>query len=84
MRTAIDAVDREIGRLVARRLELCRRVADAKRAAGVPLRDAAREETVMARYLETPGIDEGSARRLAESLIAMGLTVEGWSAEGAA
>ncbi|HPA53330.1 MAG TPA: 3-deoxy-7-phosphoheptulonate synthase [Thermoanaerobaculia bacterium] len=84
VRTAIDAVDREIGRLVARRLELCRRVADAKRAAGVPLRDAAREETVMARYLETPGIDEGSARRLAESLIAMGLTVEGWSAEGAA
>lgn len=84
VRTAIDAVDREIGRLVARRLELCRRVADAKRAAGVPLRDAAREETVMARYLETPGIDEASARRLAESLIAMGLTVEGWSADGAA
>jgi len=84
VRTAIDAVDREIGRLVARRLELCRRVADAKRAAGVPLRDAAREETVMARYLETPGIDEGSARRLAESLIAMGLTVEGWSRSSAA
>lgn len=84
VRTAIDAVDREIGRLVARRLELCRRVAGAKRAAGVPLRDAAREETVLARYLETPGMDEGSARRLAESLIAMGLTVEGWSAEGAA
>ena len=84
VRTAIDAVDREIARLVARRLELCRRVAEAKRAAGVPLRDAAREQTVTARYLETPGMDEGSARRLAESLIAMGLTVEGWSAEGAA
>lgn len=83
VRTAIDAVDREIGRLVARRLELCRRVAEAKRAAGVPLRDAAREETVTARYLETPGMDEGSARRLAESLISMGLTVEGWSAERA-
>lgn len=83
VRTAIDAVDREIGRLVARRLELCRRVAEAKRAAGVPLRDTAREERVTARYLDTPGIDEASARRLAESIIAMGLTVEGWSGEGA-
>ncbi len=83
VRTAIDSVDREIGRLVARRLGLCRRVADAKRAAGVPLRDAAREESVTARYLETPGIDEASARRLAESVIAMGLSVEGWTAEDA-
>jgi chorismate mutase len=84
VRTAIDAVDREIGRLVARRLELCRRVASAKRAAGVPLRDEAREEKVTARYLDTPGMDEASARRLAESIIAMGLTVEGWTDEGAA
>ncbi|HYN41330.1 MAG TPA: hypothetical protein VE129_06115, partial [Thermoanaerobaculia bacterium] len=59
-------------------------VAAAKRAAGVPLRDAAREESVTARYLETPGMDEASARRLAESLISMGLTAEGWTAEGAA
>jgi 3-deoxy-D-arabino-heptulosonate 7-phosphate (DAHP) synthase len=83
IRTAIDSVDREIGRLVARRLGLCRRVAEAKRAAGVPLRDAVREETVMARYLETPGMEEGAARRLAESLIAMGLSVEGWTGEEA-
>lgn len=83
VRTAIDSVDREIGRLVARRLELCRRVAGAKRAAGVPLRDEAREESVVARYLDTPGIDEASARRLAASLISMGLTVEGWTGEGA-
>jgi 3-deoxy-7-phosphoheptulonate synthase len=84
VRTAIDAVDGEIGRLVARRLELCRRVALAKRATGVPVRDAAREETVTARYLEMPGMDEASARRLAESLISMGLAAEGWTGEGAA
>jgi len=84
VRTAIDSVDREIGRLVVRRLELCRRVAAAKRAAGVPLRDSAREESVTARYLDTPGMDEASARRLAESLISMGLTAEGWTEEGAA
>ena len=84
VRTAIDSVDREIGRLVARRLELCRRVADAKRAAGVPLRDAAREESVTARYLDTPGMDVESARRLAESLISLGLTAEGWTSEGVA
>jgi hypothetical protein len=29
-------------------------------------------------------MDEASARRLAESIIAMGLTVEGWTDEGAA
>jgi len=84
VRTAIDSVDREIGRLVVRRLELCRRVAGAKRAAGVPLRDAVREESVTARYLETPGMDETSARRLAESLIALGLTAEGWTPDAAA
>ena len=37
----------------------------------------------MARYLETPGMEEGAARRLAESLIAMGLSVEGWTGEEA-
>lgn len=84
VRTAIDSVDRQIGRLVARRLELCRRVAEAKRAAGVPVRDAAREETVTARYLDTPGMDRDSARRLAESLISLGLAAEGWTGEGAA
>lgn len=84
MRKAIDSVDRQIGRLVARRLELCRRVAEAKRAAGVPVRDAAREETVTARYLDTPGMDRDSARRLAESLISLGLAAEGWTGEGAA
>ena len=67
-----------------RRLELCRRVAAAKSIAGAPLRDAAREESVTARYLETPGMDEVSARRFAESLISMGLAAEGWTPEEAA
>ncbi len=84
VRTAIDSVDRDIGRLVVRRLELCRRVAAAKRAAGIPLGDSQREESVTARDLETPGMDEASARRLAESLISMGLAVEAWEAAGAA
>jgi hypothetical protein len=39
---------------------------------------------VTARYLETPGMDIDSARRLAESLISMGLAAEGWATEGAA
>ena len=46
--------------------------------------DAVREESVTARYLETPGMDETSARRLADSLIAMGLTAEGWTPDVAA
>ncbi len=82
VRGAIDVTDREIGRLVTRRLELCRMVAEAKSAAGVPIRDAAREALVKERFARTPGLDEAAAARLADSLIALGLAAEGWREEG--
>jgi len=78
IRTAIDATDHDIGRLVARRLELCRLVAIAKRGAGRPLRDEAREAAVRARFASAlaqaaPG---AGAERLADLLIGLGLEVE--------
>ncbi|MDL1951677.1 3-deoxy-7-phosphoheptulonate synthase, partial [Acidobacteria bacterium ACD] len=85
VRTAIDAVDREISALVSRRLELCRRVAGAKRRLGRPIRDEAREATVKARFAEALGgsVPETGAERLADALIGLGLHAEGWPGAGA-
>ena len=78
VRRAIDFVDREIGTLVSRRIELCRRVAEVKRSTGRPIRDEAREATVRARFAEVLGKDATRADQLADALIALGLDAEGW------
>jgi len=83
IRTAIDATDHDIGRLVARRLELCRRVAAAKHEAGRPIRDEEREAAVRRRFATVlaeaaPG---ASAERLADLLIGLGLEAEGWKGD---
>ncbi len=82
VRRAIDAVDVSIASLAARRLELCRRVAEVKKATGRPIRDEAREATVRARFAESLGKDATKAASLADALIALGLEAEGWE-EGA-
>ncbi len=78
VRRAIDAVDAGIASLAARRLELCRRVAEIKRETGRPIRDEAREATVRARFEERLGKDATKAAGLADALIALGLEAEGW------
>lgn len=83
IRTAIDATDHDIGRLVGRRMELCRRVAVAKRDAGWPIRDEEREAAVRRRFATVlaeaaPG---ASAERLADLLIGLGLEAEGWKGD---
>jgi 3-deoxy-7-phosphoheptulonate synthase len=78
VRRAIDAVDASIAALAARRLELCRRVAQVKKATGRPIRDEAREATVRARFAESLGKDATKAAGLADALIALGLEAEGW------
>jgi chorismate mutase len=78
VRRAIDAVDSSIASLAARRLELCRRVAEVKKATGRPIRDEAREATVRARFAESLGQDATKAAGLADALIALGLEAEGW------
>lgn len=84
VRRAIDAADGEITRAVARRLALCRRVADVKRRNGQPIRDEAREATVRRRYVDAlrpEAAHEPTAAHLADALIALGLEAEGWAAE---
>lgn len=49
IRAQIEAVDRDIIRLISERVALARRVGDAKRAAGVPVLDPAREAAVVRR-----------------------------------
>jgi 3-deoxy-7-phosphoheptulonate synthase len=81
VRQAIDAVDKDISRLAARRLALCRMVADVKRATGRPIRDEAREARVRARFAEALGADAPNATLLADALISLGLEAEGWKEE---
>ncbi len=49
LRRLIDDVDARIIRLLVERMELCRRMGRAKRAASLPVRDTAREDEVLAR-----------------------------------
>jgi chorismate mutase len=61
-REAIDAIDRSLLTAVNRRLELVRKLHEHKRTTGMPMRDAAREEAMVARLQgenEGPLSDDG-------------------------
>jgi chorismate mutase len=61
-RDAIDAIDRSLLTAVNRRLELVRKLHEHKRTTGIPLRDPAREEAMVARLQgqnEGPLSDDG-------------------------
>ena len=63
-REGIDAIDRALVTAVNRRLELVRKLHEHKRTAGIPLRDPAREEAMVASLQGTnegPLSDEGVA-----------------------
>ena len=63
-RDAIDAIDRSLLTAVNRRLELVRKLHEHKRTSGMPLRDAAREDEMVARLQgenEGPLTDDGVA-----------------------
>ena len=47
-RAKIDEIDRQMTALFEERMDVCRRVGETKRAAGLPVLDAAREEQVLA------------------------------------
>lgn len=72
LRDAIDAVDRDLVVLLARRRELVRRIASEKRALGMPPFDAAREERVRAAMRAVAaelGVPESSVDALAAMLL---------------
>lgn len=51
-RTRIDEIDDALAALFEKRLAVCREIGQAKRTAGRPVRDPAREEAVLKRRLE--------------------------------
>ena len=70
-RVAIDAVDRELLGAVNRRLELVRSLHEHKVASGLPLRDAGREDAMIAALqAENPGpLSNGGVDRLFRSVL---------------
>ncbi|MBM4397590.1 MAG: prephenate dehydrogenase/arogenate dehydrogenase family protein [Deltaproteobacteria bacterium] len=68
VRARISAIDDEVVRLAAERLALVARVAQAKRAAGAPIRDRAREREVLARARDVAA-RFGLPPRVAESIV---------------
>ena len=74
LRAEIETLDRDIIRLVARRVALARRVGAVKRAAGLPALDPAREAAIVRRVTEVAreeGAPEEDTRYLFWQLIAM-------------
>jgi len=74
LRRIIDEVDSEILRLVARRVEIARRIGELKRAGGLPVADLEREEEVLRRggeLAESLGIDKELALIALRALIGM-------------
>ena len=72
LRARIAAVDASLIELVATRLTLAREVGDAKRAAGLPVRNYATESEVLARFhalAAEAGLDDRLAERFSQLLI---------------
>lgn len=72
LRARIAAVDASLVELVATRLTLAREVGDAKRAAGLPVRNYATESEVLGRFhalAAQAGLDDRLAERFSELLI---------------
>jgi chorismate mutase/prephenate dehydratase len=64
VRNEIDGIDDELARLIRRRLDLAGEVADAKRKAGIPVCDPARERAILTKVTEAAGADSEQAMRL--------------------
>ncbi len=74
LREEIERLDRDLIRLVARRVELARRVGAVKRASGLPALDPAREAAIIRRVTEVAraeGAPEEDTRYVFWQLIAM-------------
>jgi len=71
-RAAIDGVDAEIVRLLARRAEIALQIGSAKRAAGLPIHAPEREADVLSRAaaLATGTLDPVMAERVFAAIVA--------------
>jgi len=78
-RTKIDAVDRELVRLMAERLAVSRAIGEVKSRAGLPVLDAAREKVVLNKVhalAEEQGADGRDIERVYERLIEISKSVQ--------
>jgi chorismate mutase len=74
LRAEIERVDRELIALIAERVQLARRTAAAKRAAGSPILDPAREATVVRRaaaLARSAGVAEEEVREIFWHLVGL-------------
>jgi chorismate mutase len=79
LRAEIEGIDRELIRLIARRVELARRVGAVKHTAGLPALDPAREAAVIRRVSEVArqeGAPEEDVRYLFWHIIGMSRRVQ--------
>ncbi|HEU4988469.1 MAG: chorismate mutase [Gemmatimonadota bacterium] len=79
LRAEIEQVDREVIRLIARRIDLARQVGAVKRAAGLPALDPGREAAVIRRVSEVAreeGAPEEDVRYLFWHIIGMSRRVQ--------
>jgi chorismate mutase len=78
-RNAIEVVDRRIVALLAQRMALALRAASAKRAAGLPLVDPAREAEVIDRVVaegRSHGLPADGVEKVFERIVAMSRRVQ--------
>lgn len=74
LRAELEGVDAQLVELLARRLEIARKIGAEKRAAGLPLQDPRREAQVVATVAKNArraGIPEEAARDIVWPIVAM-------------
>lgn len=74
LRAQLEALDAELVDVLARRMELARRIGAEKRAASLPLQDPRREAQVVAavaRHAQRAGLPEESVRDIIWPVVAM-------------
>lgn len=80
IRDDLARLDAQLVQLIAERVRLACRAGDAKRAAGIPLRDVAREDATLAMVTALArerALDEAAVRDVFERLIAIARRAQG-------
>ncbi|HNX39896.1 MAG TPA: chorismate mutase [Methanothrix sp.] len=76
-RSEIEEIDRQIIRLIDQRIDIVKRIFEAKRAEGRPIRDPKREERVLNQAMDLAtelNLDAGAIKNIFEILIDMSLS----------
>lgn len=69
LREKIDRIDSRIVALLEERVDLARKIGEAKRKHGLPIMDGEREQQVLIRVTEKTRLNKGFVKRLFEHII---------------